>query len=291
MQIMTVHASSEKDALKAGAEKLQVSLDEIEAQMHKKGAGGFLGLGSKSPSIYYISAIEGKTPSNGVIRGVVMMLTSQLGFAVDVSQIELKDDEKLYVTMVSDKAGHIIGKRGKTLESLQFLVNLLVQQFTGEPPKILLDIENYRERRARYLTDIAQKMANVVAKYGKSRLLEPLNPFERRLIHVALQEDERVETESEGVGVYKRVRIKSKNRPETNRPKSRSNEKKSSVDSDRDEQKDDDSFGQDEEFDGKQYSQEEEEKLTESILTDEESHEDDSSGDEPEDIELPESNS
>ena len=286
MQILTIQASTEKDALKAGAEKLDVSVDEIEAHIHKKGGGGFLGIGSKTPSVFTIHTIAEKTPANAVIRGVVMMLTSRLGFDVKVVSVELKEDDKLYVTMESDKAGHIIGKRGKTLESLQFLVNLLVQQFTGEPPKILLDIENYRERRAKYLTDIAQKMANMVAKYGKSRLLEPLNPFERRLIHVALQEDERVETESEGVGVYKRVRIKSKNRPEpVEKKKDKPTKKSPKPESETTKESDDD-------FEGRHYSEEEEEKLAESVLVEIEPAEDenDSEENEAESGEIPEDN-
>lgn len=287
---MIIQASTDKDALKAGAEKLGVSTDEIQAQIYKKGAGGFLGIGAKHPSTYYINAVADKTPVHAVIRGVVLMLTSRLGFQVGVNSVELQEDDKLYVTMESDKAGHIIGKRGKTLESLQFLVNLLVQQFTGEPPKVLLDIENYRERRAKYLTDIAQKMANVVAKYGKSRLLEPLNPFERRLIHVALQEDERVETESEGIGVYKRVRIKSKGRPEVRNKKEQDQGQEPKA---RQEQVEPAAFKEKsgEDFEGRQYSEEEEEKLAESVLIEESTEEETSEATDAESSEVPENNS
>ncbi|MES0490570.1 MAG: R3H domain-containing nucleic acid-binding protein [Leptospirales bacterium] len=208
MQILEVKSTTDKDASKKAAQILKIQPDEIEARLHIKGGGGFLGLGSKEPSTYRIFAIQGKTPTEAVITGIIMFVTYKMGYFVTVEEIEKTDEDKLYVTMVSENAGHVIGKRGKTLESLQFIVNLVTQQFTGEPPKILLDIENYRKRRAKYLADMAIRMADAVAKYGKSRLLEPLNPFERRLIHVELQEDDRVETESEGTGIYKRVRIK-----------------------------------------------------------------------------------
>lgn len=209
MQILEIESSNEKEALKKASDILETDERVLDIRVHKKGAGGFLGIGSKDPSVYHIVAKKGETPTSAVIRGVIITLMDKMGYEVNVDSIGKEDDDKTYVVLHSDQAGHIIGKRGKTLESFQFIVNLMVQQFTGEPPKILLDIENYRERREKYLSNMAVKFANIVAKYGKSRLLEPLNPFERRLVHMALQEDERVSTESEGTGVYKRIRIKS----------------------------------------------------------------------------------
>jgi len=211
MQILEINAASDKEALKNAAEILDISTDDITVQMFKKGGGGgFLGMGSKNPSLYRIFAIKDKTPENAILKGAIISVTGKMGYDVSVGEIEKNEDGKTYIHMHSDQAGYVIGKRGKTLEAIQFIVNLVVQQFTGEPPKILLDIENYRERRANYLTDIALKIAQMVKKTNKSRLMEPLNPYERRIVHMALQEDGVVETESEGQGIYKRVRIKLK---------------------------------------------------------------------------------
>jgi len=211
MQVLEINAASEKDAVKAGADLLLCEQDHLEAKLVKKGSGGFLGLGSKNPSIYSIFALKNKTPGEAVMRGVLHMLTAKMGYIISIVDIETREDGKTYIVMESEKAGHIIGKKGKTLEAIQFMVNLMVQNYTGEPPKILLDIENYRDRRAKYLTDISAKLAFAVKKTRKSKLLEPLNPYERRIVHMALQDDDKVETESEGIGVYKRVRIKLKN--------------------------------------------------------------------------------
>lgn len=211
MQIMEVDAASDKDALKTASEVLCISSDEIDVHLHKKGGGGFLGIGGKNPSVYRVFAIKDKTPKEAILRGTVTSLAEKMGFQVKVQKIEKGDEGKTYIHISSDEAGYVIGKKGKTLEAIQFMVNLMVQQFTGEPPKILLDIENYRERRANYLTDIAIKLAESVKKTKRSKLMEPLNPYERRIIHMALQEDEVVETESEGTGTYKRVRIRLKN--------------------------------------------------------------------------------
>lgn len=211
MQILEINAASDKEALKNASEILEISTEDITVQMHKKGGGGgFLGMGSKNPSLYRVFAIKDKTPENAILKGVIISVTEKMGYDVSVGEIERNEDGKTYIHMNSEQAGYVIGKRGKTLEAIQFIVNLVVQQFTGEPPKILLDIENYRERRANYLTDIALKIAQMVKKSNKSRLMEPLNPYERRIVHMALQEDGIVETESEGHGIYKRVRIKMK---------------------------------------------------------------------------------
>lgn len=261
MQILELRAANEKEALKKGAEILQVDTESISIKVHKKGGGGFLGIGSKGPSVFYVETVDQSTPLEGVMRGVVLSLLNKMGLEAGIDRIEEQEEEKTCIHIASEKAGHIIGKRGKTLESLQFLTNLLVHQYSGEPPKILLDIENYRARRAKYLSDLAIKIASQVVKYGKSRLLEPLNPFERRLIHIALQEDDRVETESEGIGVYKRVRIKSKRNASKEPRKDRKERSETSHEIP-------DNDPHTEAVGGPLYTEEEEEKLSQSVLVD-----------------------
>ncbi|MCX7633963.1 MAG: KH domain-containing protein, partial [Turneriella sp.] len=179
----------------------------IELSVIKKSSSGFLGFGPKSLGIYHINAIRGKTPLMVIIRGVVATLLGYMGYSVVVKDYREIEEGKLMVELESAHAGYIIGKHGRTLEALQFLTNLIVEKITGEQPKILLDIENYRERRAKHLTEVARKIGEYVARTGKSRLLDPLNPYERRLVHLALQDNEHVKTESEGSGTYKRIRI------------------------------------------------------------------------------------
>jgi len=207
MQILEVQALTEKEALEQGLAYLGTDADSVELSVLKKGSGGFLGLGQKTLGIYKINAIRGKTPLAVVIRGVVSTLLGHMGYKVTVKDYRTVEEGKLMVELESDFAGYIIGKHGRTLEALQFITNLIVEKITGEQPKILLDIENYRERRAQHLMEIAKKTGEYVARTGKSRLLDPLNPYERRLVHMALQDNESVKTESEGNGVYKRVRV------------------------------------------------------------------------------------
>jgi spoIIIJ-associated protein len=207
MQILEVQALSEKEAIDQGIEILGTDAANLEMSVLKKSSSGFLGLGQKTLGIYKINAIRGQTPLAVIIRGVITTLLGHMGYSVTVKDYRNVEEGKLMVDLESEFAGYIIGKHGRTLEALQFMTNLIVEKVTGEQPKILLDIENYRQRRAEHLMEIARKTGEYVSKTGKSRLLDPLNPYERRLVHMALQDNEIVKTESEGNGVYKRVRV------------------------------------------------------------------------------------
>lgn len=207
MQILEVQALGDKEALDEGLQILGTEAENVELNVLKKGSSGFLGLGQKTAGIYKINAIRGKTPLAVIIRGVITTLLGHMGYSVTVKDYRNVEEGKLMVDLESEFAGYIIGKHGRTLEALQFMTNLIVEKITGEQPKILLDIENYRDRRAQHLMEIAKKTGEYVLKTGKSRLLDPLNPYERRLVHMALQDNEHVKTESEGNGVYKRVRV------------------------------------------------------------------------------------
>ncbi len=126
---------------------------------------------------------------------------------MDISVQTIEETDKLYVEIISDSAGIIIGKRGKTLEALQLITNIIVNKDKDKWIKVILDIENYRDKRENTLTDLAVKVASKVKKTGKFQILEPMNPFERRIIHMALQNDPRIFTKSEGAGNLKKVKI------------------------------------------------------------------------------------
>ncbi len=207
MQILEVQALGEKEAIDQAVQILGTEPENVELSVLKKGSSGFLGLGQKTLGIYKVNAIRGKTPLAVIIRGVLTNLLGHMGYSVTVKDYRNVEEGKLMVDLESEFAGYIIGKHGRTLEALQFMTNLIVEKITGEQPKILLDIENYRDRRAQHLMEIAKKTGEYVLRTGKSRLLDPLNPYERRLVHMALQDNEHVKTESEGNGVYKRVRV------------------------------------------------------------------------------------
>ena len=205
--ILEVHAYDKKSALENASRFLGVDKDKIEIKLHKKGSSGFLGLGKKRPHVYWIYAIEGKTPLYAVVKGVLSTIISKLGFPAKIGRLKELEEGKRYIPITVEPAGILIGKEGKTLHALQRIVNTIVQRFLGEPPKILIDIDNYRERRKKYLERWAKKVAEEVKETKKTFYFPPLNSYERRIIHLIIQEYPNLKTEGEGKGSYKRLKV------------------------------------------------------------------------------------
>jgi len=133
-------------------------------------------------------------------------LLDRMGFPSEIA-VNFREEGRLGLDIESDGSGILIGKQGRTLEALQFIVNLAAGRMGGETTRIVLDTQDYRSRRERSLIRMANQVADQVRRSRESRLLEPLNPFERRLIHTSLARYGDIETVSEGDGLYKRIRV------------------------------------------------------------------------------------
>jgi len=122
-----------------------------------------------------------------------------------------KREEEIFISITGDKNGILIGKHGKTLDALQYLTGLAVHKVVEGRIRVVVDVEGYRERRKATLEKLAARYADQAVERGSKVVLEPMNPQERRLIHMALQEDSRIITESEGAEPYRKVVIIPKN--------------------------------------------------------------------------------
>jgi len=142
-------------------------------------------------------------------ENILKDLFSLMDLDAGLAAIE-ETDSRLYIDLTSPSdAGLIIGGKGKTLESLQFLVNLLVNRKVDDnSKKIVLNIESYREKREESLKNLSLDVAAKVISSGRPQALDPMNPFERRLVHLTLQNENRIKTESEGEGEYRQVVVK-----------------------------------------------------------------------------------
>ncbi len=140
------------------------------------------------------------------VRLFVENLIENMGIKADVSVISAEEKAFSY-RIETDDAPILIGKKGKTLDALQFLANVYNASKGGASTRVLLDCENYRTKREESLVRMAYDIADKVRMNKKSKLLEPLNPYERRIIHSALNDITDIETKSEGNGLYKQVRI------------------------------------------------------------------------------------
>lgn len=133
-------------------------------------------------------------------------LLDRMGFPAEV-RVNFREEGRLGLDIESDGSGILIGKQGKTLEALQFIVNLSAGRREETGTRIVLDTQDYRSRRERSLIRMANQAAEQVRRSRESQLLEPLNPYERRLIHTSLARYGDIETVSEGDGLYKRIRV------------------------------------------------------------------------------------
>ena len=136
----------------------------------------------------------------------IQSVIEKMGYEVKVS-VTYREEKKLGIKLESKNSSILIGRKGKNLDALQLLANIYAGRLGHEEVRVILDTENYRIRREETLVRLAYNTADKVRSSRSSILLEPMNPFERRLIHTTLNDIPDVETKSEGDGVYKQVRI------------------------------------------------------------------------------------
>ena len=205
MEMITVTAKTVEDAITQASLQLGVSSDRIQYEVVEKGsAGGLGGLFGSKPAVIRAKKIE------TVDDKAVYFLNSvfdAMGLAVDV-EVKMNEEEKeMDVNLTGEEMGLLIGKRGQTLDSLQYLVSLVVNKESEDYLRVKLDTENYRERRKETLETLAKNIAYKVKRTRRPVALEAMNPYERRIIHSALQNDKYVFTKSEGEEPFRHVVI------------------------------------------------------------------------------------
>ncbi len=201
MNCVEITAKTVDDAITEGLIKLGTTSDKVETEIIEKGSGGFLGIGSK-PAVVKIwkkFSLEDfvKEFLNDVFRAMKM--------EVEIFVTKSEDGKNVDVELKGEEMGVLIGKRGQTLDSLQYLTNLAVGKQVNEFVKVKIDTENYRKRRRETLESLARNIAYKVKRTKRPVSLEPMNPFERRVIHSALQNDKYVCTHSEGEEPFRYV--------------------------------------------------------------------------------------
>lgn len=201
MDYIQVSAKTVNDAITEACQKLLVTSDKLEYEVVEEGSIGFLGIGSK-PAV-----IKAKI-KNSVQDNAKQFLNSvfeamNLTVVVNIKYDEM--DNSMDIDLSGDEMGVLIGKRGQTLDSLQYLVSLVVNKESENYIRVKVDTENYRQRRKETLENLAKNIAYKVKRTKRPVSLEPMNPYERRIIHSALQNDKYVTTHSEGDEPFRRV--------------------------------------------------------------------------------------
>ena len=199
MEFIEVSAKTVEDALTEALVQLGATSDQVEYEVVEKGSAGFLGIGSKAAVI----KVRKKCSVEDSIREFLGKVFDAMELEVEI--VITNEDNNYAVDLKGADMGVLIGKRGQTLDSLQYLTNLAVNKNTDEHVKVKIDTEDYRNRRKETLENLAKNIAYKVKRTKRAVSLEPMNPFERRVIHSALQNDKFVTTHSEGEEPYRHV--------------------------------------------------------------------------------------
>lgn len=201
MEFIEISAKNVDDAITQATVQLGITSDQLEYEILDKGSTGFLGIGSKN-------AVIKARKKFSIDENVVEFLSSifeAMKMEVEILVAVNEEEHTIEVELKGDDMGILIGKRGQTLDSLQYLTNLAINKHSDEYYKVKIDTEDYRKRRKETLENLAKNIAYKVKRTKRPVSLEPMNPFERRIIHSALQNDRYVTTHSEGDEPYRHV--------------------------------------------------------------------------------------
>lgn len=204
MEYIEVSAKTVNEAITEACQKLGVTSDKLEYTVLEEGSTGFLGIGSK-PAVIKASVKVEEVSVENAAKNFLNDVFAAMNMTVVV---DVKYDEagnSMDIDLSGEEMGVLIGKRGQTLDSLQYLVSLVVNKGSEDYIRVKVDTENYRQRRKETLENLAKNIAYKVKRTKRSVSLEPMNPYERRIIHSALQNDKYVTTYSEGEESFRRV--------------------------------------------------------------------------------------
>jgi len=194
-------AKTVQDAIDMALQELNADIDDVEIDIIDEGTKGIFGIGGK------YAKVQVRLKDLRSDDGLLFLQNVFEGMDVDVD-IEMEEDEESILLKVSGRdSGIIIGRRGETLDALQYLTSLVVNKRTDEYKRVTVDIENYRQKREETLVRLADRLADRVIRYRRSVTLEPMNPYERRIIHSTLQDNDYVETYSVGEDPNRKVVI------------------------------------------------------------------------------------
>ena len=209
MQTYEFEGKSTEEAIENASIQLNLPVEELDVDIIEPGSAGIFGLvGSKNAKIKVtvkkdeeLAGQDGLAIAKETLENILALIPVET--TVKAEQV----DSNISLSIEGDKSGLLIGRKGKTLDSLQFIVNKIVNKTLEKKVRVVVDSENYRLRRRESLTQLALRMGDKAKRVKKPVSTNPLNPYERRIVHLALKEDERLDTRSRGEGLLKKVVI------------------------------------------------------------------------------------
>lgn len=205
MKSLEIRSKTKDEAINKALEQLNVKSEDLKIEVLENPSKGFLGFLGAKDGLYKFTVIEKETEVD-IAKAFVENILKNSNIEADLSVTQ--EGNVIKVDIKGEEASVLIGRRGETLDSIQLLTGLALNKINkNSNMRVLVDIENYRSKREESLIRYAHKVAREVAKTKKTKKLDYMNPYERRIIHSALQNNKTVSTYSEGTDPYRRLVI------------------------------------------------------------------------------------
>ncbi|MGF7186442.1 spoIIIJ-associated protein [Desulfitispora alkaliphila] len=202
MNTVEVKGRTVEDAVASGLEQLGVERSQVEVEILEEPTKGFLGFIGGKDALVRLTKIL--LPQD-IAKELLQPIFKSYGITPEI--IVKEEENQIKLEFTGDNLGILIGRRGDTLDALQYWINLSINKHFDDKVKLILDVEGYRKRREETLIKLAKRLSKKVKATRRKIVLEPMNPFERRIIHTALQEENNIQTFSEGDEPFRKVVI------------------------------------------------------------------------------------
>jgi len=202
VKVVEKNGKTVEAAVDAALQELQVGADRVTIEVLDEPSKGLFGILGGKPALVRVTVKESKSDQ------AVELLNQILKAMTVEAEVNVEEDnEQIVINLEGKQLGLLIGRRGETLNSLQYLLNLGVNKNAEDRKKVILDVEGYRRKREDTLMHLAMKLADKAKRRGRSVILEPMNPQERRIIHTTLHGREDIYTFSEGEEPFRKIVI------------------------------------------------------------------------------------
>ncbi|MFZ7942352.1 MULTISPECIES: RNA-binding cell elongation regulator Jag/EloR [Bacillaceae] len=202
MKQVTATGQTVEEAVESALAQLQTTKDRADINIIDEGKKGIFGIFGSRPAVVKVTMVIDPIEE---AKKFLVQVSEQMGAP---AEIEIKREGKqVYLIMTGEKIALLIGKRGQTLNSLQYLTQLVINRYATQYLTVILDAEDYRNRRSETLVQLAQRLAGKAVKSGKDVALEPMPSYERKVIHTALADNKRVKTFSDGTEPHRFIVI------------------------------------------------------------------------------------
>jgi spoIIIJ-associated protein len=205
MEFLEFEGKTTEEAIQEACAHFQVPPENLEIEIISVGSAGLFGLGSRKAKIRVALREEVEGFPLPQAQEILEQVLGKMGETATVTARQ--EDDRIILRIETEDAGLLIGKQGQTLEALQYLVTKMLAKKSHRKVRVVIDIESYRARHTEALTHLALKYGEKVKKSGRPITLDPMNPHDRRIVHLALQADKELKTMSRGEGLYKKVVI------------------------------------------------------------------------------------